>query len=60
MKFEYPAVGVNFTYETIRFDMPSFKRSIELPGYGMGLIATTTSTVDQTPIYNGFIGIAPY
>jgi len=60
MNFEDISIGTLFIYEDVTFNVPEFKRSVQLKGLGMGVITTTTSSKELTPFYNGWMGIAPY
>jgi hypothetical protein len=67
LKFEEVDVGTGFSYDDVWFNLDKYDRSISIPGLGMTYIdtlpASTTAapvTIENTPFFNGWIGIAPY
>ena len=67
MTFETPSVKSTFYFDDVRFNVTEFNRTVHLSGLGFSSITESKASSESThtplnisPIYNGFIGIAPY
>jgi len=68
MTFETPSVKSTYYFDDVRFNITEFNRTTHLSGLGFSYITESKKSAGSiqidalniSPIYNGFIGIAPY